>query len=117
MEKIKVRKSDLLQKMEANRAAHRATFEDALSGYRKEVIEHLEKMLSEARLGKRVRRNIELIEPMDQTKDYDRVIAMLNMSIDDVFELDEQTFACYVLDDWHWKGQFNASTMSYVNKK
>jgi hypothetical protein len=117
MDRIKVRKAELLTKMEANRAAHRATFEDALYGYRKEVIEQLEKMLTEARTGRRVRRVIDLIEPMDQTKDYDRVIAMLQMSTDEVIELDEQNFACYVLDDWHWKGQFAASTTSYLNKK
>lgn len=116
MENVRVQKDALLDKIETNRAAHRATFEDALNGYRKEVIEQLEKMLAEARSGKRVRRAIDLIEPMDQTKDYDRVIAMLKMSTDEVIHLDERTFACYVLDDWQWKHQFTASTANYVNK-
>lgn len=71
-------------------------------------------MLANARDGRRISRVVSLVEPMDQTKDYDRAISMLRMSVDDVLEISEEEFQMYVLDEWHWKGQFSASTVGYV---
>jgi len=117
MESVKVKKSELLAKLEENRAAHRAVFEEALEGYREAVIKELEVMLTDARKGKLIRRTVNLVEPMDQTKDYDRAIAMLKMSQDEIISINESDFACYVLDNWRWRDQFIASNSSYLKNK
>jgi hypothetical protein len=67
----------------ANRDSHRHLFLKAQEGYRKLVIEELDRMLADAKAGRPIRRSISLTEPSDHTKDYDRVIAMLEMSVDD----------------------------------
>lgn len=114
MDAVKVKKVELLEKLKANRDAHQAIFEKALEGYRKLCIEHLEQMLAEAKAGKVIRRKVELQEPVNQTKDYDRAIAMLEMSQDDIIELSEIDFQQYVLDDWRWKEQFTTTNSRYT---
>lgn len=115
MENVKINKIELLTKIKENLTKHRAVFEEALEGYKKEVIKTLESRLEDARKGRRINLRIELVEPVDQTKEYQKVIKMLEMSVDNVIELSEYEFSCYVLDDWRWKDQFIASTSSYMN--
>ncbi len=110
----RIKREALLEELKKNRDAHRAIFEKAVVGYRKVAIEELDRMLVEAKEGKRIRRGLELVEPMDQTKDYDRVIKMLEMSVDDIVILDSAEFAQYVMDDWHWKDAFTASNSTYT---
>jgi len=114
MRMVRIKTAELLKIVKENREQHRATFEEALEGYRKEAIVQLELMLEEARRGKRIRRSVTLIEPMDQTKDYDRVIRMLELTVDEEVDLTASEFAQYVQDDWVWKEQFAGSTMSYL---
>jgi len=117
MNAIRVRRDELLTKVKENRANHRAIFEEALDGYRGQAIAELEAMLAEAKKGKRIRRAVSLIEPVDQTKEYDRIVKILEMSAEDVVELTEEDFAQYVMDDWRWKGQFSQSTMNYLKSR
>lgn len=114
MDRIKVRKADLLDKLRSNRTAHRDIFEAALDGYKAKVIEILEDRLAKARAGKRVNTYIQLTQPMDQTKDYDRAIGMLEMSTEKEVVLSEKDYQQYVLDDWSWKGQFTSSNKLYA---
>lgn len=113
MRTITVKKNELFEKMKANRDQHRTIFLEAQEGYREAAIAELDKMLEEARSGKRIRRIVSLVEPMDQTSEYDRAIAMLEMSVSDTIELSAEEFNCYVLDQWRWKDQFNVSNASY----
>ena len=54
-----------------------------------------------------------LQEPQDQTADYDRAIRMMEMSEDEIIEISELDFECYVLDNWAWKKNFLISNMGY----
>jgi hypothetical protein len=112
---IKVRKTELLDVLRENRAKHRAIFEEAQTGYRTAVIAELDSMLEDARNGKKIRRAVTLIEPMDQTADYDRVIRMMEMSVDEVIQLAEHEFSAYILDQWAWRQKFNHSNRGYSN--
>lgn len=103
MQTVKINRNVLLEKVRKNCQEHRALFLKAQEGYRAKVIEELDVMLSEAREGKRIRRVISLPEPHDHTSDYDRVIAMLEMSVDDIVVLSSSEFEAYVLDNWNWK--------------
>jgi hypothetical protein len=113
MKDVKVNREQLEQKVQENRNAHRAVFEDAQKNYRDLVIEELDKMLADARSGRKIIRAVLLPEPEDHTEDYDRVLAMLDMSVDEVIELEEEDFKCYVLDQWGWQRSFASNTMRY----
>ena len=114
MELIKVKRDELLAKIEVNRTNHRQVFEDGQEVYREQMIKELDAMLADAKSGKKIRRAVSMPEPEDHTSDYDRVIRMLQMSIDDAIELDESDFARYVMDQWGWNASFAATTAAYA---
>ena len=113
MRSVKVDKAELLEKLRENRNAHRAIFEEALKGYHKRVIKLLQKHIDRARKNKREQVYVSIPFPEDHTDDYDAIIAMVEMSLDNEIELDQQSFRQYVLDEWHWKGQFLSTNSAY----
>ena len=115
MEKVTIDKNELLEKIRANRAAHRQIFEEALEGYRQRAIRILDEQIKDLRDGKTPQIIFGLDRPQDHTRDYDRVIMRLDMHQGSVFLLSEQDFAQYVLDDWNWKRQWAVSNSGYVS--
>ena len=113
MNTVKVDKAELLSVLQTNREKHRTTFLEAQEGFRKQVIEQLDRNLRDARNGKRINLRIVLPEPQDQKGDYDRVIGMLKMSVDTVVQLSEQEYSQYVMDDRSWKNQWTATVSNY----
>lgn len=129
MKKVTVNKDELLDKLKANKAQHRETYEEALAGYKDKVREELNRMLNETRdkveewldriddevLEVRLwaAPKADLPKPEDHTEDYDRAITMVEMSVDDELELTESEFAELVMDDWGWKGEFVRMSQTY----
>ena len=108
----------LQEKLKENRATHLATFEKALKVYREKVLEAMEQNLAEARRGKEPTLFISLVRPMNQTSDYDRVLAMLDamqLADQELIELEENDFSQYVMDEWNWKQQFTVSNAFYLS--
>ena len=70
--------------------------------------------LEETKKGLRIRREVRLVEPIDQMREYDRIIKMLEMSMDDIIKRDERGFSQYVMDDWSWKANFLETTNPYT---
>ncbi len=116
MQKVTVNKVNLLVKLTANRKQHRETFEQALEGYRQEVIERLDKACQDAKDGKKIVTYFQIDKPFDQTGDYDRAIKMLEWSLDDTHELTQEEFAQYVMDDWEWSSRTNITNTFYASK-
>jgi hypothetical protein len=110
---VTVKKDKLLDELKKNRTAHADELQIAVEGYHQAVIAELEKMCLLAREGREYRKVVNLAEPEDHLKDYDRVIRMLEMCVHDDIEITEQEFAQYVLDEWGWKGRFVATSMAY----
>jgi hypothetical protein len=110
MNTVKVKREELLTKVRANREAHRDLFLKAQANYRKFIIEELDRMLAEAKAGRKIRRSIDLVQPRDHTSDYDRTIMMLEMSVDDTIILDATEFDQYVRDVWAWS-QYDGTTL------
>lgn len=113
MRTIKVDKAELLATIKKNRDNHRAIYEEAFEGYRKECIRILEENLKALKSGKKVIVAFYEQAPQDHTNDYNLVIRMLEMDVDTTVELDLQQFQNYVDDNWNWKHQFVASNAKY----
>lgn len=111
---VKVKKDALLETVTANRDKHRTIFLEAVDGFRTKAIEMLEQRLAEAKTGKRINVYINLPTPIDQTREYNKIIKMLEMSVDDEIELTQAEFGMYVMDDWGWKKQFSATNSAYT---
>ena len=114
MNNVKVNRGDLLEILKKNREQHKSVVLTALAGYRADAIAELERSLDNAKRGKRVVLGLSLIEPMDQTREYDRAIRMMEMSVDEQVELTERDFARYVMDEWEWSAQFSATNTRYL---
>lgn len=53
--------------------------------------------------------------PVSHAKDYEQVIMMLEMEVEDLIELDSDQFACFIMDDWDWKAEFRNTSEFYKN--
>jgi hypothetical protein len=116
MENVKVKKADALEILKKNQAEHKSIFLEAVEGYKKQVLEILEKNIADIKAGKVQYVSVQLPRPEEHTKDYNRALKMLEMTVDEVIEMDEHSFSSYIMDDWSWKRQFLGSNMTYSAK-
>ena len=112
--KVNVEVTSLLEKLRTNRKNHRDLFLRAQEAFRKKVEEVLVARLNAAGKGQNVNQYLNLIEPVDQTEEYDIAIAMMEMCSDETIELDQRTFQCYVLDKWSWADATFTSNSAYL---
>lgn len=116
MKDIKIQKDRLRAIVQRNRDQHREQFERAFEGYRAECMSVLERNLQALKRGERVRVLIAEVAPEDHTEDYERVLLMLELSVEEVISLDERSFAQYVQDDWTWRHSWAVSNSKYLNR-
>ena len=126
MREVKCKTSELLEKVRANRKTHIAEYAEAVEGYKDQAKAAIEKAM--IRLKARIddlkggevlalhHISFDLAVPENHAKDYDQVILMLEMSVDEVLTIRSDEFACYVMDDWSWKEDWSNTTRMY-NKK
>lgn len=99
MNEVKVKTNDLLHVLRKNRDAHAQLYKDAVEGYKVETEKKLQAAIKKVADGQMMA-SIKLNVPKDHTKDYDRVIRMLEMSVESELTLRSHEFEQYVLDEW-----------------
>ena len=98
---INANKDELLNKLNENKANHRAQFEKAVAEWRDAAVHEIDNWKTQLIENGRVQTfRTTLIAPEDHSSDYDRVIAMVNMHVNGTFALNEQQFQQYVQDAW-----------------
>jgi hypothetical protein len=123
MREVKVKRLELLAKVRENRTKHVAEFADAVKGYKDAALKAIDggmakmrRNIEELKAGETLQLSVihfDLAVPVNHARDYDQVIAMLDMSVDDVLTIRSDEFACYVMDDWGWKEDFNNTKSLY----
>jgi hypothetical protein len=113
--KSRIKKDKLLEILRENRARHRGVFEASLAGYRTAAEQLLTQSLAEMSAGRTPELRILLSRPEDHTRDYDRIIRMLELDVDSEFVLDEEQFSNYVMDDWRWKRDWLRMSNRYAS--
>jgi len=113
MQEVVIEKSKLLEKIKENREKHRATFEEALEGWKNRVIEELQNAVQEAKDGCKFDTYFNLPQPEDHTPEYDAVIEQIEWNEEEKIVLDFLQFNMFVRDDWGWKKDFLANTSMY----
>lgn len=116
MQNVTVARKELLDKIKENAKTHKEEYNAAFVEYRKDAIEKLQAQLDKAQKGEAFLTHIALPTPENHSKDYERVISMLKMSVDETVELDAHAFDQYVLDNWSWKHTFAATNAMYTSK-
>ena len=116
MRSVKIEKTSLMQIVRNNRDKHVKEYKEAIEDYKSGVLKVATDNLERAKTG-----NLETFkkienrppEPVSYEKEYSRAIRQLELSVDDVIEIEDDVFNQLVLDEWQWKGQF-AATNSFL---
>jgi len=117
MNEVTVKKGALLDALRKNRENHRQEFLDAQEGWKLVILAELETRLEDARKGRHIKSSFSYPEPQDHTKDYDRVIRMVEMEVHEELTIQEHDFAQFVMDDWEWKANWTAGNVQYTNRR
>ena len=116
MNAIKMNRLELLNIVRANKETHVAAFVESVEDYKALVAKIT---AANAKLGKtgdlEEFKKIKAVPaaPVSYEDSYRRAIRMLELSVEDIIEVEEDIFNQLVLDEWSWKRGFVASTMSY----
>lgn len=116
MNAVKINRIELLQIVRENKEIHIKDVQESIKDYKKAAIKLTKENLELAKTG-----NIESIskirsmpsKPVSYESAYARAIRMLELSVDEVIEVEEDVFNQLVLDEWNWKHSFTASTALY----
>lgn len=120
IESVKMNTSELLSIVRKNREKHFAEYNEAVADYvvacntiAKQNMKTVRQMNSD---------NYSVIapkvkhlppSPKSYIEDYDKAIRMLELSVDEVIEIQDHSFSTLVLDNWSWKQAFVASNNTY----
>lgn len=115
MNAMKVNKATLKLILGKNRDNHRGLFLKAQKVYRELVINELDKMLKDAKDGASIRRRINFSAPEDHTAEYDKLIGLLDLSLEDKVDLTLGEYDAYVNDNWAWSRIANTKNSAYAS--
>lgn len=114
MQTVKVKKDDLHAVIQGNMVGHRTIYEEAIEAYRQRVLNWFNDQIDRTKAGDLFETSFRGPRPQDHTDDYEQVLQMLEMSVDDEIELTYAEFRQYVRDEWGWQREFRASTEFYA---
>ncbi len=112
---VRVDKGFLLSKLESNKDQHEDTYKKAMKAWHSKILDTLNKELKKVKADKTYYPKVFVVKPNSHTVDYERVIDMLEASLDDEFELTSAEFSQYVRDEWDWKESFVTTVSGCYN--
>lgn len=116
MNSVKMNRKELLKIVKDNQKKHVADYEEAVADYKVAVVKlvkgHL-KLANTAEMDQIAKIKSIPQAPSNYSDNYGRAIRMLELSVDDVIELEEHIFNQLVLDEWGWKQNFVAQSALY----
>ena len=100
---------------------HKIEYRNAVSEYEEACVKFLEEALEHVKSGvfDREKITLSLIKPENYSDEYQRILDMLEYSVDETLTLDADTFRAYFKGEWTWKARFNdiiGSTKAYLGK-
>lgn len=113
MDNITVNKATLINILKTNLEQHKADYKEALITYRAAVVVKARELAELADTDKEFNTNLNLTAPQDYSKEYTRLIGMLEMDIGTEVELDAHEYQQYIQDEWNWKYGASMLNSSY----
>jgi hypothetical protein len=116
MNAIKMKRLELLDIVRANKEKHITEFNESVVDFKALTLKVASDNMVAARTGdlkefKKIKPSPSA--PASYEDSYKRAIRMLECSIEDVIEIEEDVFNQLVLDEWNWKHQFATSIATY----
>jgi hypothetical protein len=116
MKTVKIKREELLAVVRENKEKHIAEYIESVEDFKKAVVvitKNNLKLVNTGELDSIAKvKNLPAV-PNSYEQSYTRAIRMLELSIEDVIELDDTTFNQLVLDEWNWKSNFQLSGSLY----
>ena len=116
MHAVKVNRLELLDIVRANKDKHVTEFNESVVDYKAAVIKIAESNLALVQTGdldKIAKTKSMPSKPVSYESNYTRAIRMLELSVEETIDVEEDVFNQLVLDEWAWKNQFVASSALY----
>lgn len=116
MNSIKMNRVELLDIVRENLKKHLGDYIESVEDYKAGVLKISTANLKLAKTGDTDKfSGIKSIPqaPRSYEKEYNRAIRMLELSVEEVIEVEEDVFNQLVLDEWAWKHNFVASSALY----
>lgn len=105
---INLPKDELLTTLVENRRQHVEVYDIAAEAYQKALIAEMKEKLAAVEAGEDFSFFRFEGKPDNHGEDYDRAIAMVEMSSGETVELNSTDFEHFILDKWYWKDEFKA---------
>lgn len=115
MNSVKMNRLELLKIVKENATKHVADYDEAVADYKVGVLKVAKANLKIANTGdlEKFVFNKMPPAPVNYADNYSRAIRMLELSVEDVIDVEEHVFNQLVLDEWGWKQQFVAQSALY----
>jgi hypothetical protein len=95
---INVDKAKLIEKIRENKANHIIEYDKAVIAYKEEALKQLKELMEDVQDGELGIR-LELTTPINNVKNYDKIIEMFDWEVSDVVTLEQREFIEYVQDE------------------
>jgi len=95
---ITVVKADLIKKILENKATHIEAYAKAEVAYKKEALKQLAELTKKVEDGNMTIK-LNLTTPVDNRKNYDKIVDMFEWDVNENVELTQQEFNEYILDE------------------
>lgn len=113
---VNVSKTSLVEHLNANMLKHIREYNEAVEGFKDEMVKVLQEELKKARKGELKKLDVRLAAPVSHENEYRDAIDMLEFSVDENIQLDADTFKAYFKDVWSWSDLFNHTVATYSSK-
>jgi hypothetical protein len=116
MRSVKLNKNELLEIVRKNKEKHIADYTESVEDFKAAVIKIAKanvKLANTGDLSKISQIKSVPQKPVSYEDAYARAIRMLELSVEDTIDLEENIFNQLVLDEWAWKQSFVASGALY----
>lgn len=109
---IKVNKQQLIDKIKENKKNHVEEYAKAIIAYKEEALKQLANLTEKVNEGA-LDIKLNLITPIDNSTNYDKIVEMFEWEVDDVVELEQNEFLEYVQDETEFARSAKFSNLFY----
>jgi hypothetical protein len=113
MDTVTIEKDKLLKKIKQNRDEHKLIYDEAMTGWKEEVLETLKNAVQLAENYDEYNTFFDIQKPEHHLAEYDRIIEMIEWNINEIIDLDPEEFNRFVRDKWNWTNDFLSTSSSY----
>ena len=110
---INVKKDDLIAQIKENKELHIQEYEKAVIAYKEEALKQLAEQAKRVEEGA-LDAKLDLVEPVNNADNYDKVIEMFEWEVNDVVELEQDEFREYVQDETEFAKRAKMSNAYYI---